>query len=216
MAIAFDSTSSLSTSAWTSGSSASWTHTPVGTPTKVFVGVFYNAATDIFTSVTYGGQAMTQVGTVQNNSTDWERLYYIDNPPAGAQTIQLTLSSSSSFISGGASAYTGTASGLDSSNSVKRTGATPFAYSTTVVASNCWLVGFTRVNAALTGMDTGTTNRGAYNAGGCSINDSNATVSTGSQSLGVTYTGSFTGLANIASIAPAASTNTKGLLMLFG
>lgn len=65
----------------------SWTHTPVGTPTAVIVGVIYynTPATDNVTGVTYGGTAMSLVSGVTTNAVRVE-LWALANPSSGAQT----------------------------------------------------------------------------------------------------------------------------------
>lgn len=78
------------------GTSFSWTHTPTGTPKGVVVYVIQNGSnTDAVTSVTYGGQAMELVRTVSNSSGAFARLYafFLENPLAGARTVQVNTTS---------------------------------------------------------------------------------------------------------------------------
>lgn len=85
----------VSTASQVSDTSLSWTHTPSGTPTKVFacIGHFDNA--DTISSVTYGGNAMTLIGSVANPSAEVASIYALASPPSGAQTIAVTMGSSS-------------------------------------------------------------------------------------------------------------------------
>lgn len=87
-AVVFDA---ASTAGQESGTSAkSWTHTPVGTPTKVlvFFNYYSDPATDQPTSVTYGGTSMT---LVDSTSASGDFVYALANPAAGAQTVVINL-----------------------------------------------------------------------------------------------------------------------------
>jgi hypothetical protein len=105
-------------------SSASWTHTPVGTPTgvAVLVGRFFD--TDQITAITYGGNAMT----LEEPSGDpdigpW--IYSLGNPPSGAQTVSITWAGSVFAL-----ACAITVTGGDTSNVISNT-ATATGTSTT-------------------------------------------------------------------------------------
>jgi hypothetical protein len=86
----------------TTGSSTtlgtSWTHTVPKTPGNdyVLVGVVASVSTnnaDTTFSVTYGGQAMTQLSlTLQGSTTSRMAvgIYYLADPPTGASTVQVT------------------------------------------------------------------------------------------------------------------------------
>jgi hypothetical protein len=79
----------------TTGTSISWTHTPVGTPTGVAVVVGWNSVAQSITSVTYGGQACTLKGTSDNPGANAvAAIYGLANPPSGAQTVQANFSGS--------------------------------------------------------------------------------------------------------------------------
>ena len=89
--IAFDAVSN-------SGSSVAdpieWTHTPVGTPRGVFVGIAVNSGSgqDTIVSVTYGGTAMTRVGRAVHSTgeTGQAYMYFLgSNIPTGAQTVSI-------------------------------------------------------------------------------------------------------------------------------
>lgn len=109
MAIARDSTGSYSWFASTS--SPSYTHTPVGSPNFVIVGVFWRRnGTQNVTGVTYGGNAMTSMGVEPYASSPAGAqlgLWRLDNPPSGAQTVAVTLSAASARGAIVSIAYTG-------------------------------------------------------------------------------------------------------------
>lgn len=86
--VVFDAASTAGATAGTS--SKSWTHTPVGTPTKavVFFNYYSDPATDQPTTVTYGGAAMT---LVDSTSASGDFVYELANPAAGAQTVVINL-----------------------------------------------------------------------------------------------------------------------------
>ncbi len=91
----------------------SWTHTPVGTPRGVLVGIFYPTdAVDAVTGVTYGGVAMTEVAgspLIKATSEDSVVIVYHlgSGIPTGAQTVSVTISGST--VEKAAVAYTVTA-----------------------------------------------------------------------------------------------------------
>ena len=67
MTVAFDAVASDSVSA-SSGTTLSWTHTPVGTPTAVGVSLWNYEPFATITGITYGGVAMTQAVTNDNEA----------------------------------------------------------------------------------------------------------------------------------------------------
>lgn len=174
----------------------------------VFVGIM-TADTNAVTGVTYAGNAMTQVSTEQNVDTNLNcRLYVLENAPTGSNNVIIS-STGTIFMGtvGKAVSYSGASltGQPDSSNANTVTSTTSLTISTTVVASNCWLVMWdVNANAALIA-GTGTTQRGGETSGR-KFFDSNGTVGTGSQSLQCTWTGSFNAGGIIASIKPPATT----------
>ena len=98
----------------------SWTHTPVGTPTAVIVGVVEQNGdpTDLITgivSATYGGTAMTRLGGVgSNNSTSGGVvLFGLLAPAPGPQTVVATVAAGSSLLISGSISLVGAISGFD-------------------------------------------------------------------------------------------------------
>jgi hypothetical protein len=85
----------------------SWTHTPVGTPSGVVVGIctYQGALTDP-TSVTYGGDAMTLEESIDTGTTR-TLLYSRANPASGAQTVTINYALSDAFPVAGAITVTG-------------------------------------------------------------------------------------------------------------
>lgn len=91
MSVAFDAVSATDFAA---ASSASWTHTPAGTPTAVGVGVASAvvAGDASISSITYGAGSLTQACTVAWTQTHPNRssLWGLASPASGAQTVAVT------------------------------------------------------------------------------------------------------------------------------
>lgn len=93
MTVAFDAQSALSTFTV----SNSFTHTPVGTPKGVIVLVAENVGvTDVISTVTYGGVAMTQIAYLAGTGfaePGGAYVFFLGGPgiPTGAQTVSLTV-----------------------------------------------------------------------------------------------------------------------------
>jgi hypothetical protein len=89
MAVAFDA---VSVKAASGSQNPSWTHTPVGTPSGVGIGIVMRDASGDLTisSVTYGGNACSLEDS-QITGSGFEKvfLYSLANPPSGAQTVQV-------------------------------------------------------------------------------------------------------------------------------
>lgn len=175
-------------------------------------------------AMTYNGVSMTQIGTktVGGAANVDVYLFYLIAPATGANTFAASWTGNSSGSIFGAS-YTGAKqTGQPDSSATGNTtdGSTHIAVATTVVASNCWLVGIYRMDSNLSvSYDSGTTARVVYqpnNFQGQGILDSNGTVSTGSQSLGVTVgEAGIVGAMVVASIAPATvSVNTTNFFAM--
>ena len=102
MAVAFDAVTVATTN---DVDDPSFSHTPVGTPTLALL----SASTDrdgTLDAVTYGGAAMTLVGSVANG-TKKVYIWRLLAPAAGAQTVQLTTSASNFKAILAAHTYTG-------------------------------------------------------------------------------------------------------------
>lgn len=146
-----------------------------------------NASDDIVTGVTWGGSNMTRIAIRDNNGgTQNAFAYYITNPSSAASVVS-SCSTTSDGMYGHALYYTGAqqTGQPDSSNTGFATG--DLTLSTTVVASDCWLVSVARNDVAgIPGAGTGTTIRENDAAHAMATGDSNGTVGTGSQSMGWT------------------------------
>lgn len=158
--------------------------------------------------VTYNGVSATRIGDAVNSTPDYYlSLFYLINPATGSNTITGSVASGS--VSLGYSIYSSAKqSGQPNSSNtlVVDTNSLTQSPATTVVASNCWLVGVGRFTA-------GTTSTGGHNISNlnqANFADSNGVVGTGSQSIAwsTDTTSTFAGV--IASIAPAASTAIPG------
>jgi len=208
MAIAFDSPTGTATGGnYNAGpvTSNSWSF--VNTAGDLLIAAaFAGNASDIVTGITYNSISMTKITSITVNSTSWISLWYLKSPATGTNTIK-TSTSSGTDIETRVMSYSGTNTTTqpDSNNTGSATG--NMTMSTTVVASNCWLVSCAR-NASFGPMTagTGTTARATTHPTPSAMNagDSNGTVGTGSQSMQWT---DASGISRgcIASIAPPGS-----------
>lgn len=114
MNVAFDAISSANVASNT-GTTLSWTHTPVASPPSS-VGValqFYDDATMTVTGVTYGGQALTKLASATSGSvgafSSHTEIWGSDGLtlPSGAQTVVITASATGNYIEAGATTVTG-------------------------------------------------------------------------------------------------------------
>lgn len=180
MAIAFDAVSSGADNPTTA---LTYSHTCTGSNLILITYVWVEDGADIVTGITYNSVAMTRVDTIQHSGgAKRSYMYYLLNPATGAHNVVVSTSAGDNVHSISAS-YTGAKqSGQpDSSNKTAQASGATLTLSTTVVASNCWLVsgvGDSNGSAA----STGTTER-TSGAGVANIGDSNGVVGTGSQSM---------------------------------
>lgn len=86
----FDSSAS---SGGTTVSNLSWSHTATGDHRLVVVGVSWGLSSTTITNITYGGTAMTLIGSKSNPSGAVNvAMYMMVAPPTGAQTVAVTFS----------------------------------------------------------------------------------------------------------------------------
>lgn len=161
-------------------------------------------------SVTYNSVAATAVGSGgqtcnQNNGRVY--MHYLVAPATGSNTLQVNFNQSGTNGALLGTQYSGAkqSSQPDSSNQGQGIG-NSLSATTTVVASDCWLVG---VMVSMFGpttivAGTGTTERGSSGSPDFFMGDSNGTVGTGSQSMGFTMGNDNYGYI-VASFAPAVS-----------
>lgn len=174
MAIALDTSAQNNTT--------SFSYTCTGSNLVLVVAVLGDT-TDTLTGITYNGVSLSFVQKFQYPGDRWVYLYQLTNPATGSHTLA---TSGNTFSHIYAASYTGCAqSGQpDSSNSGNSTTTTP-TLATTVVAANCWMVGFIYgefpvANAVTFGGAAGVIRQ---NQSTELFADSNATVGTGSQSM---------------------------------
>jgi hypothetical protein len=198
MAIAFDATSD---SGYQTTAIYSWSHTCTGLNLILFVA---QVNTGTPSNVNYGGQALTQIAAIGAGITLW----YLINPPSGSHTVSITNQDNPSGAEAFAISYTGAAWYLDSHAVNAGFSTSPTTSNTTVVNSNCWLlgIGLNRTTSTPTMSQNYTlrqTTSGSISYGIAILSDTNGTVGTGTQ--GITYTGNFAGNEGntiVASIAP--------------
>lgn len=199
MAIAFDSSALLNISN-PGSSSATWSHTCTGSSLVLFVGVLMvRISTNSIPTATYNGVSMTQISntvTVSPSGLGDMYMFYLANPATGSNNVVVSyLSTGILGVNGVSLSYTGASqTGIpDSSNSGNGSG-TSFSVSTTVVASNCWVVAMLSDSSANIIATAPFVLRNGN--GEVEIGDSNGTVSTGSYSSGATGTsGTWGGIA---------------------
>lgn len=173
----------------------------------VWVGTYCCGASDTLTSVTYNGVAMTRAEFTTDTIDNRSYLYYLAAPATGANNVVITLSAAHEIYSM-AWSYTGVdqTTPIDSHASLgQSTNNTSITQSTTVVASDAWVVAAADSNANTINYSTGlNASRAAYPSGGYwRAADTDGTVSPGSYS--VTFTGLSSGRNKLvmASLKPA-------------
>lgn len=203
MAIAFDSASD----AYSASTTTSLNHTASGTDRVaiIFVFGFENANEP---SVTVGGSStgVVEIGRIALTGAYQKIIaYYYLNPP----TISTTYAT---YQSGGYQdlqvlTYTGCSTSVPDSLASKTGDTSPLDLTTTVVASDCWLVSAGRnYSTGVIVGSTGTTVRTTGTA--MESGDSNGTVGTGSQTMNWTNGGSGNTGGIIFSLAPASAAPT--------
>lgn len=185
MAIAFDAVGGGASSG------SSFSHTCTGSNLILFVLTLEDpAGGGPVTAVTYNGVSMTNSGL--GTLVDGTRLWYLYAPATGSNTVAVTGGAGNGHIS---ASYSGAKQSGFPDSAGANTDTVPntsIVVSTTVVASDCWFIGYGGLQKSVgtaTTCTTSRTSRSAYNslsAAGRSFAtnfwDSNGTVSTGSQS----------------------------------
>lgn len=214
MAIAFDAVSNGTAA---SSTSITWSHTCTGSDRILVVSVEggTTSTTDV-TSVTYNSVSLTKAVAYNNNENRASYLWILVAPATGANDVVVT-KTSSDYMAVGAMSYTG-ASQTDQPDSFGTgtlASGTTVSPTTTVIASNCWLVGGARMSGA-GGISAGANTTIRYQNGAeFGFGDSNGTVGTGSQSLNFVSAGTGTADAVVISILPVAPlvTFTPSMMM---
>lgn len=214
MAIAFD--------AATAGgyNTSSYSHTCSGSNRILIVSLCTLAGAT--PTVTYNGVSMSKDFGTGSISGFVIQTFYLLAPSTGSNTIEI--SSAGSDYSSIATSYTGVLQSSFPDSHAQTVGAlntSPVTGSTTVVASNCWLCGsaFCYASAGAGVVSVDKTERASTTLDGDELItfDSNAIVSTGSQSATLTVSGSgnFRGGMHLYSIAPAAGSSTNSNFLMF-
>ncbi len=210
MAIAFNSPSGgTSGSNNTSSTSLTYAFNNVA-GSYVTVGVF-NVVADGTPTVTYAGTSMTQIATVNFTATRKLTVFGLSSPATGSNNVVIT-QTGTTFLYSTAMSHSGTntTGQPDSFNTASGSGTT-LACTTTVVSSNCWLVGYAvGDNGNNPGAGANTLLRTVIGTdkfiGGL---DSNTTVGTGSQTLNFTMSVSQNIGAIVFSIKPVAASTSN-------
>lgn len=205
-AIAFDAADGVGGS---SVSTISFNHTSSGSNTFM-VGGCYCGPTHTVSANTYNSVSLTAT-TSSTTGSFWKTfLNVLIAPSTGTHTFSFTASASDELRANCAT-YSGCKQTAqpDSFAENHSTGATTtLTWTTTVVTSNCWLVLCNFIDPGSAGAGSGTFKRfssSSVNTDVYDIFDSNGTVSTGSQSLIVTFPSSNVISGVVVSVAPVAA-----------
>ena len=213
--IAFDTSTDQHSGASVTNWSFSYTVTGANPILFVSVGTFGGP---VVTGITYNSVALTKINEVQQSGTSAAvmSMWVLAGPATGAHT--LAISQNSSNTSGAEAdvvSYTGAKQTAqpDSSSVQSFTNATGQTGSTTVVAASSWIVWGTYYTDASATFVNGMTSRQHSSAEiGIGIEDSNATVGTGSQSFTqTTNSGTQPQMGIMASFAPAITVSSNAM-----
>lgn len=188
-------------------STLTYSHTNTGSNLILWNSVVTSTSDDI-SGVTYAGtQSPTQLGKIQDPSSRWNYLYYLPAPTTGSNTMGISTTDTPDFIFSFSASFTGCKqTGIPDASATQTVTnvipATGINQNITVVASNCWAVFCGNNDAtncvANSGVLVGTNNAQC-------LGHSNATIPTGVQNFGFTWTIANSSAALIvASFAPIA------------
>lgn len=197
MAIALDASTSGG------GDNLTFAHTCTGSNLILFVGGAADYQADRVTGITYGGVAMTQVNKGQLDGDRWQYLYYLVNPPTGANNVVVS-GPTGGFYKFSAISYTGASqTGVPDSSALNMPvpASTTYAISTTSIADNCWAVAIIRANSGGAKTAGANTTMRANNADTAFFDNNAAKTPAGSITLNVSCTNSNWG-GNVATFAP--------------
>ncbi len=183
----------------------------------LFLYTFERVGTAQITGATYGGNAMTQIGTGADDgaAADLIRVWYLVNPPSGANNVVLS-GTLVALYEGFAISYTGSlqSSVPNASQFQSNEGPTTLVTRTvTTTTNNSWSILAVVNNTGATTASTGSTLR-LHSAARVDLYDSNGPITpAGSHSMSATGASSQFGSIMLA-FAPA--TSVKGMLLVFG
>lgn len=220
MAIAYDN----ATSNTSSGTSQSFSHTTSGPDRLLIVYCLSDAGGATVSAITYNSVALTFIGT--NTGLNNFHAYYIIAPASGSNTVAITWSTSGLNFAYAVS-YTGVLqTGALDSQDLNNNGAFGTSYNSTystVINSDCWIMSccfVTTSNASSPSAGTNNTFRAraqrlssGHRVG---VFDTNATMPTGTSTLGYATGASadFYTLQAAFRAAASASTNSNFLALL--
>jgi hypothetical protein len=198
--IAFDA---VTTNSSGSATSHTFAHTCTGSNRYLFVGFYQSSSgSDFASSVTYGGEAMTQLGkSVDLPTGNTVYLYGRAAPASGANNVVITLSSAAA-IGYSAFSYTGchqTAQPTSATVGTQAAGTT-VSVTPTSLLGNDWLAAFGRNGESAFAAGANTELRGS--ASSFQACDSNAT---GIRTLNLSWTGSGMGAVIGIALVPVSS-----------
>lgn len=184
--IAYDSTTKQN---WNDGSSETFSHTCSGDDRFLVVFLWISGSSITVSSVTYDGDAMTELATQvhKSSSNNVSHMYYLANPSTGTNNIVLTLSTSA-YKDIAVVSYTG----VDGTESyVTDTGdATVASYDVDLVtSSDGWILFGARYTNILT-FNSGS-ERTTRSGTGSMIGDSNSLLSAGTNTFNWTKTSTY-------------------------
>lgn len=192
-------------------------HTASGTNRIVILFGISQANNDL--TVTYGGQSMTSITAFQGIMSsdlvgEYNRIFYLINPPTGAQNIIFTWTGGNTYVGYRVASYTGAKQTGQPDANATNEGASVSSLTSnlTTVADNCWTVLCSRSRAASSSAGSGTTLRST--AQSYSFADSNGAITpAGSTSLALNYASATNMTQVIVSIAPAVDTFIPRIIM---
>ncbi|WP_395019790.1 hypothetical protein [Dongia sp.] len=182
--IAFDQATNVQISS--SGVTSLTYSATVAASNETLIVAVHNVSGDTVTGVTYNGAAMTLVTKAEGfASGQYMYLYYLTNPSTGTNNVVVSRSNTTSVIVSQAAAYsgmslTGQPDSFNSGNSLSPVAS--LTVNTTVVLSGSWIVAWCEYDNNPTCASSQLTFRGANN-NGFSMGDTNAGVSSGSNSI---------------------------------
>ena len=210
MSIAFDATSSYSTTSWGSGT-LTWAHTCTGSNRALVVSIVIGDGT--CTGVTYNGVAMTLVQS-QNAYTSWYQYqFYLNAPASGTHNIVASFAAGS-YEAGYAVSYTGVNQVSTVDNKSQTTGSSASASnSLTPITASSWIVGHFFLNSAMISPTNITVRVNGSSGYLWNLGDSNTPV-TGSYTMTETLSTNTWGV-QMLSLAPAAGSSVNSNFLMF-
>lgn len=182
-----------------------------------FISVYVMDGSNLVTGVTYASTTMSLIQDVATgNGSEHLRAYGLIAPAVGANNVVVT-SSASNVVIMGAVSYTGADQSSQPDNSTNgsfSSASSPFTTTLTTLANNSWATLFGRTLTVATFAGTGSTFIGS-DSGSDGRNvimyDSNASITpAGSTSMGITWSGTNSGVTIMFSVAPFVPPSVTG------